>query len=144
MRWVWKEDSGQVRRLRGTGTDLRQIPVTGKGGRRHSLTETPLSFAKKLKSLLVIEKKNARDKAHIDYCSTESQRIAVNGVVAKIICALKITCVSQNGCYLVLNLAVFYCPIILVCPLFHIKATMACKIRPCHADIDVELASGVI
>lgn len=43
-----------------------------------------------------------------------------------------------------LNLAAFYCPVILVCPPFHIKETAVCKMRPCNADIVIELASVVI
>lgn len=91
-------------------------------------------LGKKITSLLGIEEKS-HEKAHINSCYRESQRIASNGVVAKLIFALRNTCISKHRYYLGKNLAAFYHPVILLYSPFHIQETMVCKIRPCNADI---------
>lgn len=60
MIWDWKEDSGQVKMLSGTGTAMRQIPVIGKDGRRHNLTGLPLSFRQKDKITFGNRRKSSR------------------------------------------------------------------------------------
>lgn len=95
-------------------------------GRRHNLTKYPFSVEQKVK-ISFGEEKNAHDKSH-NYCCKESRRIAVNGMVANNIIALRTTWILKSEYYLVLNLAAFYCPIILVCHLLHIKETVVCKI----------------
>lgn len=89
-------------------------------------------LGKKIRSPLGIEEK-AHDKAHINYCCKESRRIAMNEMVAKIIFALGITYISKHVYYLVKIWLLF--TVILMYPLFHIKETLVCKIRPCNANI---------
>lgn len=71
---------------------------------------------------------------HILTIAAKDLRFAMNRVIAKIIFALRITCISKNGYYLMQRLRK-YCLIILVCPLFHIRETVVCAIRPHNADI---------
>lgn len=78
--------------------------------------------------------------AHINYYCKESRRISINEMVAKIIFALRITYISKHVYYLVKIWLLF--TVILVYPLFHIKGSLVCKIRP--SNVDIVLTSVVI
>lgn len=71
--------------------------------------------------------------------AAKCQRIAMNGVITKIIFTLRTTCISQAG-YYVVHILHEYCLVIPVCPLFHIKETVVCKVRPHHAGVVLAFA----